>query len=49
MRGLGFAGNMYPIIIISSSPTALITMHNVRRFLQEAVYVPDLSWCIRTK
>ncbi|KAF8490011.1 RNA polymerase II accessory factor [Russula emetica] len=27
--------NMYPIIMISSSPTSLITMYNVRRFLQE--------------
>jgi len=31
--------NMFPIIMISSSPTALITMYNVRRFLQESVYV----------
>lgn len=30
---------MDPIIMISSSPTALITMHNVKRFLAEAVYV----------
>ncbi|KAJ2927111.1 hypothetical protein H1R20_g10011, partial [Candolleomyces eurysporus] len=30
--------NNYPIIIISSSPTALITMHNVKRFLQESVF-----------
>lgn len=29
--------NMFPIIMISSSPTALITMYNVKRFLQEAV------------
>ncbi|TFK65330.1 RNA polymerase II-associated protein [Pluteus cervinus] len=28
----------YPIIIISSSPTALVTMHNVRLFLQEAKF-----------
>ncbi|EJD46181.1 RNA polymerase II-associated protein [Auricularia subglabra TFB-10046 SS5] len=27
-----------PIIIISSSPTALITLHNVKKFLEEAVY-----------
>ena len=26
------------IIIISSSPTSLITMHNVKRFLQDATY-----------
>lgn len=31
--------NLYPIIMISSSPTALITMHNVKRFLQESMYV----------
>ncbi|KAJ3531519.1 hypothetical protein NMY22_g8117 [Coprinellus aureogranulatus] len=30
--------NSFPIIIISSSPTALITMHNVKRFLQESVF-----------
>ena len=29
---------MYPIIIISSSPTSLITMHNVKRFLQDSVF-----------
>ena len=32
---------MHPIIMISSSPTALITMHNVKRFLQEAVFEPS--------
>ncbi|KAJ8508175.1 hypothetical protein ONZ45_g9523 [Pleurotus djamor] len=32
------ARNMYPIIMISSSPTALITMHNVKKFLQESVF-----------
>ncbi|KIP03385.1 hypothetical protein PHLGIDRAFT_77677 [Phlebiopsis gigantea 11061_1 CR5-6] len=30
--------NMYPIIIISSSPTSLVTMHNVKRFLQDSVF-----------
>ncbi|OAX39460.1 RNA polymerase II-associated protein [Rhizopogon vinicolor AM-OR11-026] len=30
--------NQYPIIMISSSPTALITMHNVKRFLQESIF-----------
>ncbi|TFK45958.1 RNA polymerase II-associated protein [Heliocybe sulcata] len=35
------ARNMYPIIMISSSPTALITMHNVKRFLQEAIFEPS--------
>ncbi|RPD55708.1 RNA polymerase II-associated protein [Lentinus tigrinus ALCF2SS1-7] len=30
--------NHYPIIMISSSPTSLITMHNVRKFLQDAVF-----------
>ena len=33
------AENMYPIIMISSSPTSLITMYNVRRFLQESMHV----------
>ncbi|KAG7088640.1 hypothetical protein E1B28_012612 [Marasmius oreades] len=33
----------YPIIMISSSPTALITMHNVKRFLQESVFEPSLE------
>ncbi|KAG6868084.1 hypothetical protein C0993_007761 [Termitomyces sp. T159_Od127] len=32
------ARNNYPIIMISSSPTALITMHNVKRFLQESTF-----------
>ncbi|KAF4578333.1 accessory factor associated with RNA polymerase II [Pleurotus pulmonarius] len=32
------ARNMYPIIMISSSPTALITMYNVKKFLQESVF-----------
>lgn len=43
------AGNMYPIIMISSSPTALITMHNVKRFLAEAVYVRSLSKLVSSK
>ncbi|GAA6039763.1 hypothetical protein JCM8097_004210 [Rhodosporidiobolus ruineniae] len=30
-----------PIIIISPSSTALITMHNVKQFLEEARYVPS--------
>ncbi|KAI0628838.1 RNA polymerase II-associated protein [Trametes polyzona] len=33
--------NQYPIIMISSSPTSLITMYNVRRFLQDAVFEPS--------
>lgn len=32
------ARSNFPIIMVSSSPTALITMYNVKRFLQEAVY-----------
>ncbi|KAI5118417.1 hypothetical protein M0805_005501 [Coniferiporia weirii] len=32
------ARNMQPIIMISSSPTSLVTMYNVRRFLQEAIF-----------
>jgi hypothetical protein len=39
------AENMYPIIMISSSPTSLITMYNVRRFLQESMYVLPRSVC----
>ncbi|KAG6908036.1 hypothetical protein DXG01_006398 [Tephrocybe rancida] len=35
------AGNNFPIIMISSSPTALITMHNVKRFLQESTFEPS--------
>ncbi|KAF9481350.1 RNA polymerase II-associated protein [Pholiota conissans] len=30
-----------PIIMISSSPTALITMHNVKRFLEDSVFEPS--------
>ncbi|KAI0046442.1 RNA polymerase II-associated protein [Auriscalpium vulgare] len=33
--------NKYPIIMISSSPTSLITMHNVRKFLQDATFEPS--------
>ncbi|KAH7099821.1 RNA polymerase II-associated protein [Auriculariales sp. MPI-PUGE-AT-0066] len=34
----------YPIIIISSSPTSLITMSNVKKFLEEASFVsPDVA------
>ncbi|EKM78370.1 hypothetical protein AGABI1DRAFT_101097 [Agaricus bisporus var. burnettii JB137-S8] len=33
-------GNFQPIIIISSSPTSLITMYNVKRFLQESTFEP---------
>jgi parafibromin len=32
---------MHPIIIISSSPTSLITMHNVKNFLQDASFEPS--------
>ncbi|KAF8551779.1 CDC73-domain-containing protein [Imleria badia] len=37
------AKNMFPIIMISSSPTALITMYNVKRFLQEAIFEPSTT------
>ncbi|KAG8217065.1 RNA pol II accessory factor, Cdc73 family-domain-containing protein [Butyriboletus roseoflavus] len=37
------AKNMFPIIMISSSPTALITMYNVKRFLQDAVFEPSTT------
>ncbi|CAA7260948.1 unnamed protein product [Cyclocybe aegerita] len=30
-----------PIIMISSSPTALITMHNVKRFLEDSTFEPS--------
>ncbi|KAI0035002.1 RNA polymerase II-associated protein [Vararia minispora EC-137] len=33
--------SMHPIIIISSSPTSLITMHNVKHFLQDAAFEPS--------
>ncbi|KAL5533452.1 CDC73 [Sanghuangporus sanghuang] len=32
------AKNMLPIIMISSSPSSLVTMYNVRKFLQEATF-----------
>ncbi|KAH7890141.1 RNA polymerase II accessory factor [Phlebopus sp. FC_14] len=35
------AKNMSPILMISSSPTALITMYNVKRFLQQSVFEPS--------
>ncbi|KAH9915268.1 RNA polymerase II-associated protein [Epithele typhae] len=35
------AKNYYPIIMISSSPTSLVTMHNVKKFLSEAVFEPS--------
>ena len=34
-----FAGHKQPIIIISSLPTAVITMHNAKRFLEDSAYV----------
>lgn len=34
--------NLNPIIIISPSSTALITMHNVKRFLEDSMYAPSL-------
>ncbi|KAF9074798.1 RNA polymerase II accessory factor cdc73 family protein [Rhodocollybia butyracea] len=33
----------WPIIMISSSPTALITMYNVKKFLQESTFEPTES------
>lgn len=35
------AGQANPIILISPSSSALITMYNVKRFLEEAVYEPS--------
>ncbi|CCO30413.1 Cell division control protein 73 [Rhizoctonia solani AG-1 IB] len=35
------AKNMHPIIVIPSSPTSLITMYNVKKFLEEASFEPS--------
>ncbi|KAB5595192.1 Cell division control protein 73 [Ceratobasidium theobromae] len=35
------AKNMHPIIVIPSSPTSLITMYNVKKFLEEATFEPS--------
>ncbi|KZO92356.1 RNA polymerase II accessory factor, partial [Calocera viscosa TUFC12733] len=35
------AKNQHPIIIISSSPTSLISMHNVKLFLETATFLPS--------
>ncbi|KZT54345.1 CDC73-domain-containing protein [Calocera cornea HHB12733] len=35
------AENQHPIIMISSSPTSLITMHNVKLFLETATFTPS--------
>ncbi|KAF8758565.1 RNA pol II accessory factor, Cdc73 family, C-terminal [Rhizoctonia solani] len=35
------AKNMHPIIVIPSSPTSLITMYNVKKFLDEASFEPS--------
>ncbi len=35
------AKHNYPIIMISSSPTSLITMYNVKRFLEDAAFEPS--------
>ncbi|PPQ71701.1 hypothetical protein CVT24_007898 [Panaeolus cyanescens] len=35
------ARNNQPIILISSSPTALITMHNVKKFLEDSTFEPS--------
>jgi parafibromin len=46
-RGAKKARSTNPIIMISSSPTALITMWNVKKFLEQGVYVkirPRQSW-----
>jgi hypothetical protein len=36
------AGHNQPIIILSCSPTALITMHNVKRFLEDSTHVSHI-------
>ncbi|QRW00851.1 Cdc73 family RNA polymerase II accessory factor [Ceratobasidium sp. AG-Ba] len=33
--------NMHPIIVIPSSPTSLITMYNVKKFLEESTFEPS--------
>ncbi|KIY44068.1 CDC73-domain-containing protein [Fistulina hepatica ATCC 64428] len=33
--------NVYPIIMISSAPTSLITMHNVKKFLENSSFEPS--------
>ncbi|CAE7176001.1 unnamed protein product, partial [Rhizoctonia solani] len=33
--------NMHPIIVIPSSPTSLITLYNVKKFLEEASFEPS--------
>ena len=38
-----FAGQQHPIIIVPSSPTSLLTMWNIKRFLEDGVYVPPAS------
>ncbi|KAG8790448.1 accessory factor associated with RNA polymerase II [Ceratobasidium sp. 428] len=35
------AKNMHPIIVIPSSPTSLITMYNVKKFLEESTFEPS--------
>ncbi|KAG8933745.1 accessory factor associated with RNA polymerase II [Tulasnella sp. 419] len=37
-KGASKKPRVFPIIMVSSSPTALLTLHNVKRFLEEAVY-----------
>ncbi|KAH9962567.1 hypothetical protein BC827DRAFT_199406 [Russula dissimulans] len=39
--------NMYPIFIISSSPTLLITLYNVQHFPQESISEPSAKACAR--
>ena len=41
-----FAGHKQPIIIISSLPTAVITMHNVKRFLEDSAYVSHILFLL---
>ncbi|KAG9010221.1 accessory factor associated with RNA polymerase II [Tulasnella sp. 427] len=32
---------IFPIIMVSSSPTALLTLHNIKKFLEESQYEPS--------
>lgn len=38
---LTLSGQANPIIIVSPSSSALITMYNVKRFLEESIYEPS--------
>ncbi|KAG8898699.1 accessory factor associated with RNA polymerase II [Tulasnella sp. 403] len=37
----GKKSRVFPIIMVSSSPTALLTLHNIKKFLEESIYEPS--------